>query len=154
MDALTMDGDEVNRKGALEGGFHDERRSKLKAYLGIVESKAKLDDATKRQQKVQSASLEVDTAVAKVMGEIQREEAKRANLKMSSSQMALELKQANEDLATLEERLQKDQTERLPAMRIELEALQAQVNFCQFLVLEKCLPHLVFMFFHSGGLIP
>jgi structural maintenance of chromosome 3 (chondroitin sulfate proteoglycan 6) len=128
MDALTMDGDEVNRKGALEGGFHDERRSKLKAYLGIVESKSKLDDAVQRQAKAQASSLEVDTDVAKVMGEIQKEEAKRANLKMQSAQTALELKQAAQDLSALEERLQKDKTDRLPAMKLELEALEAQAD--------------------------
>lgn len=31
LDAITLDGDEVNRKGALQGGYHDDRVSKLGA---------------------------------------------------------------------------------------------------------------------------
>ena len=38
-----MDGDEVNRKGALDGGFRDERRSRLRSYVGIKEARAELE---------------------------------------------------------------------------------------------------------------
>ena len=61
MDAITMDGDEVNRKGALEGGFHDERRSRLVAYLGIQEAKAALAKEEAAQTSAEAKSMEVDT---------------------------------------------------------------------------------------------
>mmetsp|Transcript_57614 Transcript_57614/g.115710 ORF Transcript_57614/g.115710 Transcript_57614/m.115710 type:complete len:1308 (-) Transcript_57614:266-4189(-) len=128
MDAITMDGDEVNRKGALEGGFHDERRSKLAAFVGMGEAKTKLDDALGRQEAVQQQSLEVDASVAQLMGSIQRDEAKRANLRMVSLQAAQELKQMDEDRTRLEDRRQKDKTETLPEAKKEVAALSAQAD--------------------------
>ena len=128
MDAITMEGDEVNRKGALEGGFHDERRSRLAAHAGIAEARLKLAEAVARQGGVEKASMEVDGAVSHVMGEIQREEAKRANTRMVGGQAGLELKQCGEDLLRLEDRLLKDEAEALPAARAELAALEAQAT--------------------------
>jgi len=131
MDALTMEGDEVNRKGALEGGFHDDRRSRLLAYAGIQDAKRELAAAVQAQETAAASSLEVDAAVAGIMGEIQREEAKRSNTKMEGGQAQLELKQLMEDLTSVEERQQRDKTEALPAAKQELTALRAQAESFQ-----------------------
>jgi structural maintenance of chromosome 3 (chondroitin sulfate proteoglycan 6) len=128
MDAITMDGDEVNRKGALEGGFHDERRSRLGAYVGMEEAKGKLADAVARQVSVQQENVALDQKVSDLMGSIQRDEAKRANLRMVSGQAAQELKQMEEDRSRLEDRRQKDQTETLPGAKKEVAALSAQAD--------------------------
>lgn len=35
MDAVTMEGDEANRKGSMQGGFHDEKNQKL-AHVATI----------------------------------------------------------------------------------------------------------------------
>ena len=35
LDAITTDGDQVNRKGGFEGGYHDERVSRIGAVVKI-----------------------------------------------------------------------------------------------------------------------
>ena len=71
MDAITMEGDEVNRKGALEGGFHDERKSRLGAYLGIADAKKELEAAKERQAACDVECRQLDTDVQILLGEIQ-----------------------------------------------------------------------------------
>jgi structural maintenance of chromosome 3 (chondroitin sulfate proteoglycan 6) len=44
LDAITKDGDQVNRKGGFEGGYHDERASRIGAVMKIRESNAQLAD--------------------------------------------------------------------------------------------------------------
>ena len=39
LDAITLDGDEANRKGSMQGGYHDEKNSKLGQVMAIREAK-------------------------------------------------------------------------------------------------------------------
>lgn len=45
LDCITLDGDQVNQKGAFTGGFIDQRRSRLEAHKAI-----KVGGAPQRQQ--------------------------------------------------------------------------------------------------------
>ena len=128
MDAITMDGDEVNRKGALEGGFHDERRSRLLSYAGIQEARSKLEASSKKQEDVQAKNLEVDSAVTQLIGSIQRDEAKKASIKNAGAQSSQEMKQMSEDVVLLEEQLEKMRTETLPKVQAELRSMKAQAD--------------------------
>ena len=49
MDAVTMDGDEVNRKGALQVGFIDNDKSKLASHDQMKKSQGKLDKLKKQK---------------------------------------------------------------------------------------------------------
>jgi structural maintenance of chromosome 3 (chondroitin sulfate proteoglycan 6) len=128
MDAITMEGDEVNRKGALEGGFHDERRSRLLSFAGIQESRANLEKCVQKQQEVRVKNLEVDSAVTSLMGSIQRDEAKKANLKNTGAQTAQDLRHFTDDEALLLEKLEKMRTETLPSVTAELKSMEAQAD--------------------------
>ena len=64
MDALTMHGDQVNRSGALEGGYHDDRQSRLASYVGMTEASAKLEELKTKQADLEEKATEVDQAVA------------------------------------------------------------------------------------------
>jgi len=127
MDAITLDGDEVNRKGALEGGYHDDRKSPLRAYLGVLEAREELDKARKHQEDLQAKTMEVDQAVSHLMSSIQKDEAKRANLKHVASQDAQDLKLMNEDAARLAEKIANSR-EKLPGLVTEQGGLEAQAE--------------------------
>jgi hypothetical protein len=57
-DCITLDGDQVSKKGALTGGFIDARRSRMEAHKQIKALTAELDDITKRADSMQ---LEVES---------------------------------------------------------------------------------------------
>lgn len=42
LDCITLDGDEANRKGSMQGGYHDTSQSKLAQVMAIREAKAQV----------------------------------------------------------------------------------------------------------------
>src|SRR5882762_4407112 len=63
INTITLDGDRVDRKGALTGGYHDIRRSRLEAIKNVTAWKAKFDTEEKRVTEVKATSLEIDQKV-------------------------------------------------------------------------------------------
>lgn len=54
MDCITIEGDQINRKGALTGGFHDTRKSRL-ALMGVIRATSKsLAEAEKKLERVKT----------------------------------------------------------------------------------------------------
>ena len=86
LDCITLEGDQVNRKGALTGGYMDVRRSRLQSQADIVahtemaaKTAAQLDELTKQGDKI-------DEEVTALLGEIakvQKEKSKADNAKES-----------------------------------------------------------------------
>ena len=117
MDALTMHGDQVNRNGALEGGYHDDRQSKLGSYNGVVEAKAKLSELNGQHDDLQKKCNEADQAVAHLLGSIQKDEAKRGNLRQVATQTTKDVALMKEDQTRQEDQLQ-TQRDLLPTMQV------------------------------------
>ena len=117
MDALTMHGDQVNRNGALEGGYHDDRQSKLGSYNGIVEAKSKLNELNDQHDGLQEKCNETDQAVAHLLGSIQKDEAKRGNLRQVATQTTKDMALLKEDQTRQEDQLQA-QRDLLPTMQV------------------------------------
>lgn len=71
-------GDQVSRKGALTGGYHDERRSRLEAMKRLSKSRRDMGDMEEKSAKLKSQVNEINQSINIVTGEIQRLEARRA----------------------------------------------------------------------------
>jgi structural maintenance of chromosome 3 (chondroitin sulfate proteoglycan 6) len=80
MDAITLDGDLCSRKGALTGGFVDAEKSRLRAHCARRRADEDLRKFENEHREMKEKSAEVDQQVSNVMGEVQRLEAKHANL--------------------------------------------------------------------------
>lgn len=80
MDAITLDGDLCSRKGALTGGFVDTERSRLRAHLNLRRSEEALRQLELENAKLKEESTSVDQKVSGVMAEVQKLDAKHANL--------------------------------------------------------------------------
>jgi len=126
MDAVTMDGDEVNRKGALQGGFIDEDKSKLASYDSMKKSEDKLDKLKKDHDDLQKKATAVDQRISNLMGEMQKMEAKKANLRHILEQTAKE-NQSKKERGVLRLKSADTQGEALPAMRLDVEGLNNQI---------------------------
>ena len=80
MDAITLDGDLCSRKGALTGGYVDTSKSRLRAHNRRTEAHATLKDAERGYQEGQRRAQQADQATTNLMQELQRLEAKHAEL--------------------------------------------------------------------------
>jgi structural maintenance of chromosome 3 (chondroitin sulfate proteoglycan 6) len=130
MDAVTLDGDEVNSKGALHGGFVDTSRSKLAAYDAVQKAKGNVDKLDKEQRDLQQKATAVDQTIANLMGEMQKLEAKKANLQHILETSA---KEQVTKKASLEKRIERSEAlaETLPSMRFDVEGLELQIGQLQ-----------------------
>ncbi|KAF1335637.1 Structural maintenance of chromosomes protein 3, partial [Globisporangium splendens] len=77
MDCLTLDGDMVHRRGALNGGFKDPQRSRMKAMMDVRRAQRELDGVRGQAKKIKFEAQQADQRVASVVGEIQKQEAEK-----------------------------------------------------------------------------
>lgn len=77
MDCLTLDGDMVHRRGALNGGFKDPQRSRTRAMMDVRRAQRELDSVKDEAQRIKQAAQQADQRVTSVMGEIQKLEAEK-----------------------------------------------------------------------------
>ncbi|GLE04374.1 hypothetical protein PINS_up013304 [Pythium insidiosum] len=75
MDCLTMEGDMVHRRGALNGGFKDPQRSRTRAMMEVRRAQRELEIVQEDAKNAKFAAQQADQRVAQVVGEIQKQEA-------------------------------------------------------------------------------
>jgi structural maintenance of chromosome 3 (chondroitin sulfate proteoglycan 6) len=71
INTITLDGDKVDRKGALTGGYHDVRRSRIDAIKNVTIWKTKFEADDKRMKEVKTTMLQLDQKITRVSGESQ-----------------------------------------------------------------------------------
>ncbi len=71
INTITLDGDKVDRKGALTGGFYDVRRSRLEAINSVMSWRTKYTANDKRLKEVVTEITRVEQDVTRIMGRIQ-----------------------------------------------------------------------------------
>ena len=75
VDCVTLDGDNVNRRGGISGGFVDTSRNKLDAVRFLRSAQAELDSIVPRKEQLEASLRSIDDEMSKVCGEIHRREA-------------------------------------------------------------------------------
>nr|WJN25090.1 cohesin complex subunit [Pseudozyma thailandica] len=155
VNAVTLDGDKVERKGALTGGYQDPRRSRLDAVNDVRKWKTQSEQDTAKQQEIKNRITEIEQEITSLMGEMytlqhRRDEARNSrgplmdelqwarteaddlaqrlkSIERREADQSLELKAAQTKRAGLEEELQTPMSEGLtPQEAAQLEALNAQ----------------------------
>jgi len=91
LDAVTIEGDVVNRKGGFEGGYHDERASRIGAVTKMRGASGRLEVLSKKEKEVQRKADKSDTDVTDILRELQKLEAERDHVKATSDQIARDL---------------------------------------------------------------
>ena len=81
LDAITKDGDVVNRKGGFEGGYRDDRVSKMLAVYKINEAGNKLEELKTEETNLKEKTEQVEQSVNTVLRDLHRLEAERDHLK-------------------------------------------------------------------------
>ena len=71
INTITLDGDKVDHRGALSGGYHDVRRSRLDAIRAVSTWRVKSETDENRHKEVKATILELDQQIARLAGQIQ-----------------------------------------------------------------------------------
>ncbi|KAI0645362.1 structural maintenance of chromosome protein 3 [Trametes meyenii] len=77
INTITLDGDKVDRKGALTGGYHDVRRSRIDAVRAVASWRAKHDEGRARLGEVKTTLRTLEQEITKLAGDVQVESAKQ-----------------------------------------------------------------------------
>lgn len=72
MDCLTLDGDMVHRRGALNGGYRDPHRSRTRAMMEVQNARTELENIKLQEKKAQHEAQQADQRVAIIVGQIQK----------------------------------------------------------------------------------
>ena len=71
LNTITIDGDKVDRKGALTGGYYDIRRSRIDAVKAVKTWRPKFEEFTKNHGEVREAILRLDQEITQITGQLQ-----------------------------------------------------------------------------------
>ncbi|GMF26163.1 unnamed protein product [Phytophthora lilii] len=77
MDCLTLDGDMVHRRGALNGGYKDPRRSRTRAMMEVKQAQVDLENIMERARRIKAEAQQADQRVTGVVSQIQKLEAEK-----------------------------------------------------------------------------
>ncbi|PSS37849.1 hypothetical protein PHLCEN_2v317 [Hermanssonia centrifuga] len=133
INTITLDGDKVDRKGALTGGFYDVRRSRLEAINTLMSWKTKFTANDKRLKEVVTTTTQLEQEITRTMGKIQvlqNQQMQARNSRESLVEEAAQLAREKERLLERIERLEgevSDLDAELGALRAKLEGYRAEL---------------------------
>jgi structural maintenance of chromosome 3 (chondroitin sulfate proteoglycan 6) len=129
-----MDGDRIDRKGSLTGGYHDIRRSRIDAIKAVALWKGKLDTETARHVEVKASIMKLEQEISVNLGKIQVIESQRKAqlddrlaLTTRASWITKENEQARVRVERMERALAEAEREE-QSIQTRIEALQAEMG--------------------------
>lgn len=87
LDCITLEGDQVNKKGGMTGGFYDYRRSKLKFMSTIRENMKSIKTKEDELNKIRDELQVTDQKINELVAEQQKNDAKLAHEKSILEQL-------------------------------------------------------------------
>ncbi|KAF2453986.1 chromosome segregation protein sudA [Lineolata rhizophorae] len=90
--AITPEGDRADRKGALTGGFHDPRQSRLDAIRQVSKWRNEYEVQRQRAQEIRRSIERKDQEITRMVGELQKLEQKRTQMDNSYGPLGTELR--------------------------------------------------------------
>ncbi|XP_028403208.1 structural maintenance of chromosomes protein 3-like [Dendronephthya gigantea] len=122
LDCVTMEGDQVSRRGALTGGYYDTRKSRLDCQRSIQEVKAEIETFRAQHGEIREQLEQIDGVITGVLGELQRLESTLMDLKETYDRQKSDVKTKVKELENMDESLtQKNQL--LSKMEGDLQAM-------------------------------
>ncbi|KAI5450826.1 Structural maintenance of chromosomes protein 3 [Naganishia albida] len=132
--AITLDGDRVDRKGALTGGYLDTRRSRLDAIRASKTWNAKYEQETARQREIKQAILRLEQEISIATGNVQVAESERKRTMDRAQPLLAEIHGLQREQDRLREAVISAENEvsnlerSLQTLRTKLEAYQDELG--------------------------
>ena len=134
LNAITLDGDQVDRRGALSGGFHDPSRSRLDAVRRVQRWLGEVDVLEAQLTQQRQELHELEQRVTQMYSDMLRLEAQRHQLQESRAASQHELtwlRRSESDSLARKERLEQAVSERSvehTALKTRRQVLEAEIG--------------------------
>ncbi|KAH8832599.1 RecF/RecN/SMC [Flagelloscypha sp. PMI_526] len=97
VNTITLDGDKVERKGTITGGYHDFKRSRVEAINNLMIRRNKFDEIEKASKDAKDAIARLDLEITQISGKITLNSGKQAQIREDRErQMTLGSRLTNE----------------------------------------------------------
>ncbi|CAG5133454.1 unnamed protein product [Candidula unifasciata] len=127
LDCITLEGDQVSRRGALTGGYYDTRWSRLDLQKGKMElAAAKLQQETEYQShRVELEKME--QYITNLLSEMQKLETRNSKNKDAFEKVQTDLRMKKEELSTLQT-TQPSRVKSVASLESSLQAMKGQAD--------------------------
>lgn len=127
VNAITPEGDRSDKRGALTGGFHDSRQSRLDAVKNLTKWRDEYENKKTRGTEIRKELEKLDQVITKSVGELQKLEQQRHQVQHSSGPLRQELRSKRDLLQKKNDSLDAKR-KALRNIETNLAALNDQVN--------------------------
>lgn len=94
---MTIEGTQVNKRGALTGGYHDPSASRIDTLRLIKAQEKEIEEKLKGLSESEVELRAIDARIAALSGEIHKEEAKRQHVKSHCTALKDEIRATRRD---------------------------------------------------------
>lgn len=134
VNAITPDGDRSDKRGALTGGFHDARQSRLDAVKKLAKWRDEFESKKARGVEIRRELEQLDQVITKAVGELQKLEQQRHQVQNSNGPLRQELRskrellmKRNDDLEAKRRALRKIEAN-LASLGDQVSAFEAELS--------------------------
>ncbi|KAK1586391.1 hypothetical protein Q3G72_002113 [Acer saccharum] len=126
LDCITLEGDQVSKKGGMTGGFYDYRRSKLKFMNIIMKDTKSINMKEVELEKVRSMLQRIDQQITDLVTEQQKIDAKRSHDKSELEQLKQDIANANKQKKIISKALE-NKEKSITDVRTQIDQLRASM---------------------------
>ncbi|KAK2008390.1 RecF/RecN/SMC N terminal domain-containing protein [Colletotrichum eremochloae] len=105
VDAITLDGDTTNKRGAMTGGYIDPRRSRLEGVQAVNKWRDEYERLLQQSDRIRTQIEQKEQEITRAMGEVQKAEHKLRQLEAGFEPLRHELANKNGQLEHEKRRL-------------------------------------------------
>ncbi|CAI7614163.1 unnamed protein product [Penicillium pancosmium] len=134
VNAITPEGDRSDKRGALTGGFHDSRHSRLDAVKSVGKWRDEYETKRNRGTEIRKELEKLDQLITKAVGELQKLEQQKHQAQNSSGPLRQELRSKREllqnktDSLDAKRRALRNVESNLAALKDQTSAFEAELD--------------------------
>ncbi|KAL4987865.1 chromosome segregation protein sudA [Aspergillus falconensis] len=134
VNAITPEGDRSDKRGALTGGFHDSRQSRLDAVKNLAKWRDEYETKKSRGSEIRKELEQLDQLITRAVGELQKLEQQRHQVQNSSGPLRQELRskrdllQKQNDNLDAKRRALRNIEGNLAALKDQVDAFDAELS--------------------------
>eukprot|EP01125_Pyxidicula_operculata_P020338 TRINITY_DN7501_c0_g1_i1.p1 TRINITY_DN7501_c0_g1~~TRINITY_DN7501_c0_g1_i1.p1 ORF type:complete len:658 (-),score=179.46 TRINITY_DN7501_c0_g1_i1:792-2645(-) len=141
VDCITVEGDKINRKGALTGGYYDTRTNRLATMSNINRTQQKIVEIEDNLKKVKKSVGTVDEVVNRILNDMQELDQRRARSREEFDSFNQEASSSQKKLLSLES-LRHEKSQLLNSLEVSIRQLEESQKSLQSEVGKKLLSKL------------
>ncbi|CAN4099063.1 unnamed protein product [Withania somnifera] len=141
LDCITLEGDQVSKKGGMTGGFYDHRRSKLRFMSNIKQNTVSINLKERELEEVRYKLQEIDQKINELVAEQQKNDAGLGHDKSELEQLKQDIGNAERQRQSILKALQKKE-KLLGNVLSQIDQLRANIAMKQDEVGTELVDHL------------